>query len=721
MYPTDYLKLTSKAEQESLGLSSTPLASDCERVNAIPESQPSPLSRPSHAVHPLASALAGAGLKKKEEVIEEEDKSPPKPVHPLAAALAAKKQAMEASSGDSDLPTPPRPVHPLAMALGAKKLAQEEEEGGGAARPVHPLAMALAGRKPPPEGEGEGAAPPRPVHPLAMALAGKKAPQEEGEGAPKRPAHPLAMALAGAKKGGDEGDSAPPSRPIHPLAASLAGRKGGDAAMPAIGGEATRAAPAVIEGPKGPEAYGLKPKPKNEAPQKMKGLFWSVVPYAKVDGTLWTGLWDSKNIDTAALIEDFSAKQEAAKTPTKADAPKKISLFDPKRNQNVMIALGRFKKSNEELRDMIVSLNETFLNTENTQKLINILPTADEISTVNSFEGDQSALGVVEHFFVAVGGVSRVEQRLNCWVTTLTFDDNLRQLREKLEIFKNGAQGVQDSKALPKILEVVLAVGNYMNGASARGGAYGFKIDILGKMNDVKANTRTKGTLLNFIAGQADAKIPDSRNLANEMKSVHDAAEISFSQMDNEIKALQLSLNAIRKEIEELDSLGDAEIVGPFKRKMTIFLTRVDKPNKELLSSFEDVKRFLTKVMAAYGEDVNARSDQDSAQKFFTLLSKFTLSYREALETNKKLQEQVVKQQQKTQPVTPTQIDGAGAKGGLGDSKSNKSLDKSDQNLFSSFTKATQKSADEVVAEFKDRLNKRRQKMSQPNDAEWNP
>lgn len=78
---------------------------------------------------------------------------------------------------------------------------------------------------------------------------------------------------------------------------------------------------------------------------------------------------------------------------------------------------------------------------------------------------------------------------------------------------------------------MTLAVGNYMNGTSARGGAYGFRLDVLSKLNDVKAGSRFKGTLLNFIAGQADAKVPECRHMVKDLAPVHDAAEHSLGQV----------------------------------------------------------------------------------------------------------------------------------------------------------------------------------------------
>jgi hypothetical protein len=46
---------------------------------------------------------------------------------------------------------------------------------------------------------------------------------------------------------------------------------------------------------------------------------------------------------------------------------------------------------------------------------------------------------------------------------------------------------VRHSKALKTVLRQVLRLGNYLNGDSARGGAYGFKLTDLAKLVQVKS------------------------------------------------------------------------------------------------------------------------------------------------------------------------------------------------------------------------------------------
>ena len=60
-------------------------------------------------------------------------------------------------------------------------------------------------------------------------------------------------------------------------------------------------------------------------------------------------------------------------------------------------------------------------------------------------------------------------------------------LDTKTKIFLDVFKYTKDDTLLKNMLEWTLAVGNYMNGQSVKGGAYGFKLEMLEKLNDVKS------------------------------------------------------------------------------------------------------------------------------------------------------------------------------------------------------------------------------------------
>lgn len=65
---------------------------------------------------------------------------------------------------------------------------------------------------------------------------------------------------------------------------------------------------------------------------------------------------------------------------------------------------------------------------------------------------------------------------------------------------------VSRSRRLRKLLEIVLALGNYMN-RGARGNASGFKLTSLNRLGDTKSSSAKGTTLLHYLVQVLDKKV----------------------------------------------------------------------------------------------------------------------------------------------------------------------------------------------------------------------
>lgn len=83
---------------------------------------------------------------------------------------------------------------------------------------------------------------------------------------------------------------------------------------------------------------------------------------------------------------------------------------------------------------------------------------------------------------------------------------------------------LRNSKQLAEILKICLAIGNYLNGSTFRGGAYGFKLDALLKLNETKSNGSGPSSLLHYVAKYMEEKNPKLMDFLAEMPHLADAA-----------------------------------------------------------------------------------------------------------------------------------------------------------------------------------------------------
>lgn len=87
----------------------------------------------------------------------------------------------------------------------------------------------------------------------------------------------------------------------------------------------------------------------------------------------------------------------------------------------------------------------------------------------------------------------------------------------------SGSASVKSSQKLRKILEIILAFGNYLN-SSKRGPAYGFKLQSLDTLLDTKSADK-RICLLHYITSTIRQKFPELLNFETELLYIDKAAQ----------------------------------------------------------------------------------------------------------------------------------------------------------------------------------------------------
>ena len=101
---------------------------------------------------------------------------------------------------------------------------------------------------------------------------------------------------------------------------------------------------------------------------------------------------------------------------------------------------------------------------------------------MREYVGDRDALGRTEAFFLALSDLDRLGARIDALAQTHSFAAQAGSLLDEVNGVIATCAQVRASAALRACLQLVLALGNYLNGTSYRGGAYGFKLADLAKL-----------------------------------------------------------------------------------------------------------------------------------------------------------------------------------------------------------------------------------------------
>ena len=115
--------------------------------------------------------------------------------------------------------------------------------------------------------------------------------------------------------------------------------------------------------------------------------------------------------------------------------------------------------------------------------------------------------------------VKRFERKLQLMAYMSSFDQTVTSLRPQIAIVTSASRNLRSNTKIKKILEIILAFGNYMNSAK-KGPCYGFKLSSLDSLTITKSGTDKQRNLLNYIVDMINNKYPELKNFHTELNYI---------------------------------------------------------------------------------------------------------------------------------------------------------------------------------------------------------
>lgn len=120
--------------------------------------------------------------------------------------------------------------------------------------------------------------------------------------------------------------------------------------------------------------------------------------------------------------------------------------------------------------------------------------------------------------------IYRYETRIKFMLFRLQYWEKFEHLRKSLSIVLETSDALRNSKALKKLLQLILVLGNYMNSSGQQGGAFGMKIDSINKLADTKASDESQLTLLHCLVGIVRRHFSFILDFLDDLKDVNQAS-----------------------------------------------------------------------------------------------------------------------------------------------------------------------------------------------------
>jgi len=325
--------------------------------------------------------------------------------------------------------------------------------------------------------------------------------------------------------------------------------------------------------------------------------------------------------------------------------PKELAFIDNNRSRNCEIILKKINMSNEELRSIIITMDEEEkLSKDMVEQMLKIVPEAEDTKLFEPHIDDVDLFARPDRFLYEMSKIPRFEQRLNSLFYKKGFQERVGEIKPKMECLMRACRQVMRSKRLRTLLEVILVLGNYMNKGS-RGNASGFKLQSLNKMLDTKSSVDRRITLLHYVLEFLMGKFPTVFKLEEDLTDIRNASKINPVELNSELVALRKGINSLEDELNYQNSVKISQrlpndrfvdIVGNF-----IKVSKFSIQENEDLS--EEMKEKLKKALSFYGED----SKSVSSDEFFGLLNDFLVSFAEAKTENEAMKKQKEEEERK--------------------------------------------------------------------------
>ena len=337
---------------------------------------------------------------------------------------------------------------------------------------------------------------------------------------------------------------------------------------------------------------------------KMRNLHWNPVNPFDVDKTIWNDVNEYENdikIDVKTLEKKFCWKEIETNTSkansTAANKRRKkkdvITVLDTKRAYNVEIFLARIKLNNWEIRTAMLSMNETVLTRDKIDKFINFVPTQAEAQSLTGYE-DEPNLGKAETFFKILKTVDdNLKQRLELWSFKIQFDELLGFEKDKIIVLSKAAECLQNSKNFKFVLCAILLIGNYMNGGTKKGKAYGFKISSLTQLTRSRS-VDNKQTLLEYLYEFLESQCKDSIGFVDDLAELENACEVDIPTLRCAMSSIGGKLKQINGRLKTLEKCSKMD--DRFSDVMKPFYEYAEKTYKDVKDLETNVKNELNKI-----------------------------------------------------------------------------------------------------------------------------
>ncbi|XP_030840281.1 formin-like protein 3 isoform X3 [Strongylocentrotus purpuratus] len=387
--------------------------------------------------------------------------------------------------------------------------------------------------------------------------------------------------------------------------------------------------PGVPGVPLPPPLMGTMRKNRNRLMSKhaLPMLNWNTI---KTPGNTIFKVLDDENVYDELDFEDFEnhfrLKEASASTATMDKLRRiqekealKVRVVGDNRAKNLIIAQRRIGLAPKDIRGFVDRCDTTGVPGEYAEILLNFVPTKEELKKLANNADKYEEMGEAEQFMFQMARVDRYESKLRLMTFMGIYGELVVTLKPEIQAIVKACDSIVTSGKLKKLLEIVLAFGNYMN-SSKRGPAIGFKLESLQRLTFVKSTDRSHN-FLHYLVEAVNRCYPDIKDWYNDLQ---------FDDLKSgSLEALTIDIQGLRKGLELAKFERERQMNNPVIGQFYIGAADTIHALSEGFKKMEEIYQYTCKM---FGEN----ADHVEPVNFFKLFKGFRDQYRAAERANSK-------------------------------------------------------------------------------------
>eukprot|EP00076_Gallus_gallus_P045457 XP_025010995.1 delphilin isoform X1 [Gallus gallus] len=366
----------------------------------------------------------------------------------------------------------------------------------------------------------------------------------------------------------------------------------------------------------------------------VKRLRWEQVENS--EGTIWGQLGEDSDYDKLSdmvkyldLELHFGTQKPTISLPEPTFMPETfkkkdvVEILSHKKAYNTSILIAHLKLSHMELRQILMTMETDRLEPSHIKQLLLYAPDGEEVQRFQNYKENPGKLSEPDQFVLQMLSVPEYKIRLRSLHFKTTLQEKTEEIKASYECICKASLELKSSKKLAKILEFVLAMGNYLNnGQPKTSKTTGFKINFLTELNTTKT-VDGKSTFLHILAKSLSQHFPELLGFAKDLPTVPLAAKVNQRTLTADLKDLHTTISDIQMACHSMPATAEDR----FAIVMTSFLESAQPAMRSLDDLQHRAMEEFSKVLSFFGED----SKMTTSEAFFGIFAEFMSKFERAL------------------------------------------------------------------------------------------